>query len=334
MESAVSGALNIIQTETGPAGETYRPVAIGSVRLNTAPAFDLYFRPGPAQPLVLYSQQGFPVTPETLRRLVENRIDVLYIHEAALTEYRRYVTENLEDILGDPKMPVKDKAHILYNTAQAILEHVFEQPPSRETVNQGKDVAKHTVSLMTSEGFMLEHLLRTISSDYYLYTHSINVATYSVALAMRMGYGDAPTLREIANGALLHDIGMSRIDPRVRSSEGPLTPDQWARLKQHPVEGHALLEGLGCLGEIALDIILHHHEKLNGAGYPHGLSGKAISPFVRVVSLCNVFDALTTDRHHHPARKTFAAIHLIQTEMRNEIDQELLRLFIEMMGLR
>ncbi len=330
----MGGALNIIEAEAGPGGESYRPVAIGSIRLNTAPAFDLYFRPDSAQPIVLYSRQGLPVTAETLCRLEESRIDVLYVHEAALQEYRRYVSANLGEILADTKMPVQEKAHILYNTAQAVLEDVFDQPPSRESVNRGKDVARHTVSLMTSDGFVFEHLLRTISGDYYLYTHSVNVATYSVAMAMRMGYSDAPTLREIANGALLHDIGMSRIDSAVRMSDGPLTPDQWARVKQHPVEGHALLEGLGCLGEIALDIILHHHEKLNGAGYPHGLSGKALSPFVRLVSLCNVFDALTTDRHHQPARKTFAAIHLIQTEMRHEIDQELLRLFIEMMGLR
>ncbi|HNT87212.1 MAG TPA: HD domain-containing phosphohydrolase [Candidatus Hydrogenedentes bacterium] len=327
-------ALNIVTAETGPGGETYRPVAIASIRLNTAPTFDLHFRPGPAQPLVLYSQRGLPITHETLRRLGENRIETLYIHEDALSEYRQYVAENLYDILADAKLPIRDKANILYNTAQAVLEEVFEHPPTRETVAQGKEISRHTVDLMTADGFTLEDLLRTISTDYYLYTHSVNVATYAVALALRAGYADTPTLREIANGALFHDVGMSRIDPAIRAARAPLTPDQWARLKQHPVEGHALLESLGCLGEVALDIVLHHHERLDGKGYPHGLGDKALSPFVRMVSVCNVFDALTTDRHHQPARKTFAALHIMQTEMRHELDQGCVRMFIEMMGLR
>ena len=66
---------------------------------------------------------------------------------------------------------------------------------------------------MTQRSVKLEHLLRTISSEYYLYTHSVNVATYSIALAMRSGFTDHASLRELAHGALLHDIGESLIDP-------------------------------------------------------------------------------------------------------------------------
>lgn len=330
----MNDSLNISESIAGNDGERYRPVAIGSLRLDTEPMFDLYFRPGPVQPFVLYSERNHRITDETLERLRANRIERVFVRESELGDYRRYLAANMGNILTDAAISPREKANILYTSAQVAIEDMFDKPPTADSVGLGKDVVRHTVAFMTSDEFLLEHLLRTISSDYYLYSHSINVVAYSVALAMRVGYSDSPTLREIANGALLHDIGMSRIDPRLRNTPVNLTPDQWERVKQHPAEGYEMLTEVGNLGEIALDIVLHHHEKLNGQGYPHGLANRELSPFVRIVTVANVFDALTSDRPHQPARKTFTALSVMQNEMRNEIDPELFRLFVEMMGLR
>ena len=327
-------SLNISESKVAGDGSRYRTVSTASLRIDTEPRFDIYFRPGAAQPLVLYSEHGHRITEETLQRLRDNRIEELYVREEDLGDYRRYLAANMQQILADMTVPPREKAEVLYSSAQAVLEDVFSEEPTAGSVSLGKDVVRNTVQYMTSDEFLLEHLLRAISTDYYLYTHSMNVVTYSVALAMRAGFNDASTLREIANGALMHDIGMSRIDASWRNAPVALTPDQWERVKQHPVEGYDMLARLGCLGEIALDIVLHHHEKLNGRGYPDGLANREVSPFVRIVTLANVFDALTTDRPHQPARKTFAAISVVQNEMRNEVDADLLRLFIEMMGLR
>lgn len=330
----MNGNLNISEAVVASDGERYRPVAISSLRLDTEPVFDLYFRPGPVQPFVLYSERNHRITDDTLQRLRDNRIEQLFVRESELGDFRRYLAANMGAILADTTISPREKATLLYTSAQAVLEDVFDSPPTVESVGLGKEVVRHTVAFMTSDGFLLEHLLRTISTDYYLYSHSVNVVAYSVALAMRAGFSDAPTLRELANGALLHDIGMSRIDARLRNAPVSLTPDQWERVKRHPADGHEMLAETGNLGEVALDIVLHHHEKLNGQGYPHGLSNRELSPFVRIVSLANVFDALTTDRPHQPARKTFPALHVMQSEMRNEIDPDLFRMFVEMMGLR
>lgn len=330
----MNGNLNISESIIAADGERFRPVAISSLCLDTEPVFDLYFRPGPVQPFVLYSERNHRITDESLQRLRDNRIEQLFVREGELGDYRRYLAANMGTILSDVTISPREKAAILYLSTQSVLEDVFDNPPTLESIGLGKEVVRHTVTFMTSDEFLLEHLLRTISTDYYLYSHSANVVAYSVALAMRAGYCDAPTLREIANGALLHDIGMSRIDPRLRNAPVSLTPDQWERVKQHPTEGHDMLSAVGSLGEIALDIVLHHHEKLNGQGYPHGIANRELSPFVRIVTMANVFDALTTDRSHQPARKTFTALHVMQNEMRNEIDPDFFRLFVEMMGLR
>jgi HD-GYP domain-containing protein (c-di-GMP phosphodiesterase class II) len=86
------------------------------------------------------------------------------------------------------------------------------------------------------------------------------------------------------------------------------------------------------LGEIALDIVLHHHEKLRGRGYPDGLDGRLISPFVRMVTIADIFDALTTERSFQRARSTFEALSIMRVEIGHDIDANLFRAFVAMMG--
>jgi len=311
----------------------YLPVHTDSIRLDTIPPFALYFHPGPDQPYVLYCERKTEFTREARRRLMQNRITQLYITERDRAAYSRYLAEHLTDVLDDPRLTAREKSNILYDSAQAVVEDVLRAPTERSNIERGKAIVQRTVDFMRSKDFMLEHLLRTISCDYYLYTHSINVTAYSIALAMRSGYIDPATLREVANGALLHDVGESAISRKIKSKSGALSADEWDQMRKHPAEGVKILQKTGCLGEIAQDIVLSHHEKLNGTGYPHKLKGEEISPFVRIVTIADVFDALTTDRHHQPRMSTFEALKLMGDTMRDELDTTLFRNFVSMMGL-
>jgi HD-GYP domain-containing protein (c-di-GMP phosphodiesterase class II) len=122
------------------------------------------------------------------------------------------------------------------------------------------------------------------------------------------------------------------LDDEISQSTRELSIKQFTALKRHPLEGERLLMDLGGLGGVALDIVRHHHEKLNGKGYPDGLKGSEISPIVRVVTITDVFDALTTKRPDRKALTTFEALKLMGSNMGDELDMQLLRKFIEMMG--
>jgi HD-GYP domain-containing protein (c-di-GMP phosphodiesterase class II) len=104
------------------------------------------------------------------------------------------------------------------------------------------------------------------------------------------------------------------------------------KIKVHPDLGFKLLEEANCLGEIALDVVLHQHERLTGSGYPDKLKGEAISPFVRIVSIADVFDALTTDSPHRKGHSTRDAIGIMHQSMRDDLDQDLLRMFVDIMS--
>ncbi len=312
----------------------YYPIRIDSIRLDTVPEFALYFRAGPTQPFVLYCERSIPFTRAARKRLETNRVEQLYVKSAERKEYHHYLAGHLEAILRDPKLTVREKSEILYDSAQAVVEDVLSTPPSRTSVDRGKEVVQQTIGFMTSEGFMLEHLLRTISCDYYLYTHSVNVLAYSIALAIHAGFRNTTMLRDTANGALLHDIGKSAIDTRILNKQSALTASEWELLQGHPSKGHSQLRELGSIGDIALDVVLHHHERLDGGGYPDGLKDSEIQPYVRIVTIADVFDALTSDRYHQQRKSTFEALSVMSQEMRGALDPDLLRAFVEVMGAR
>jgi HD-GYP domain-containing protein (c-di-GMP phosphodiesterase class II) len=314
--------------------QVYLPVSISSLLPESVPRFDLYFRPGPEQPFVLYCERNTAFAEEARQRLLNNRIDHVFIRQSQRHEYTRYLAENIATILEDKSLSPRQKSAILYDSAQAVVEDILSEPKSRENIGRGKHIVRHTVDFMSGQSFKLENLLRSISSDYYLYTHSVNVTAYSIALATRAGFTDAATLRELANGALLHDIGKSTVPRELLNKDTALTASEWKRMKDTPRAGYNMLAEMDCVGEVALDIVLHHRERINGLGYPDGIDEKGLSPFVRIVAIADVFDALTTDRHHQKAKSTFEALRIMNGTMRQELDAELLRKFVELMGNR
>jgi len=313
--------------------ETYCPINIDAIRLESAPDFPLYFRSGPGRNFILYCERGVSFSAAVRQRLIENKISHLYILQSDRPGYSRYLADHLAEILEDSTLSLQEKTSILYDSSQAVVEELFTQPFSSDNVHRIKEVVRHTVTLISDDDFMLEDLLRDISCDYYLYTHSVNVVAYSVALAMQAGYTDHATLREIANGALLHDVGKSGLPREMLEKNDELSESEWEEMRRHPQIGFDMLSSSGAIGEIALDIVLHHHEKLDGRGYPHRLSNAKISPFVRIVTVADIFDALTTDRFHQPHKTSFQALHTMQRRMLPELDVTLVRGLIEMLGI-
>ncbi len=312
--------------------EGFVPISLNSVRVDSITNFDLYIQLAPDKPHVLYSERNIPFTEEARRRLIDNNVGQVFISANQRREYGRYVEKHLSEILNDEKTPTPEKAEILYGSAYGVVEDMLANPQEDGSLVRTKEIVHHAVESMFADKIRLGHLLKVVSFDYYIYTHSVNVTAYAVALAQRVGYRDPATLRELANGALLHDIGKSKIDPAINSCKGKLTEEQWEALKKHPTLGYEMLTKAGNLGEIALDLVLHHHEKLRGGGYPDGLKGDLISPFVRMVTIGDIFDALTTERSFQPARSSFEAFKIMHKENGADLDPHLLRVFVQIMG--
>lgn len=162
---------------------------------------------------------------------------------------------------------------------------------------------------------MVVALAETIDArDPYTYGHSARVSFYAGLLGDRLGLEDR-TLRVLRSGGLFHDIGKIAIRDGVLLKPGKLTDSERDEIRQHPVKGRDLLRNMKSMAP-ALDIVLHHHERLDGSGYPHGLAGESIPLAARVTTIADVFDALTTARVYRTALSRPAAMEIMSDEVK------------------
>ncbi|HNV87590.1 MAG TPA: HD-GYP domain-containing protein [Methylotenera sp.] len=144
-------------------------------------------------------------------------------------------------------------------------------------------------------GGALISLVRLKNKDDYTYMHSVAVCALMVALAKELGLSEAET-SQAGMAGLLHDIGKAGIPLDVLNKPGALTDEEFTTVKSHPERGHAMLVQSNITDEVILDVCLHHHEKVNGMGYPDKLKADQISLFAKMGAVCDVYDAVTSNR--------------------------------------
>ncbi len=172
----------------------------------------------------------------------------------------------------------------------------------------------------------LEALARAIDArDPYTFEHSARVAAISEELAEGMGL-PAADLVALRRGGLLHDVGKIGVPDRILAKTSPLTDEEWAAIRRHPVIGFEMLKDVPFL-QPSLDSVRHHHERWDGEGYPDRLKGTAISQLARIVTVADAFDAMTSDR---PYRKGFSfqfAAKTIVSEAGRQFDPAVVEVF-------
>ena len=176
-------------------------------------------------------------------------------------------------------------------------------------------------------------LARLKTSDDYTFMHSVAVCALMVSLGRQLGLGEADC-REAGLAGLVHDLGKALMPPDVLNKPGALTSEEFAIMKGHPEAGHRmLLEGKG-VGEVPLDVCLHHHEKVNGKGYPHGLKGDEISLFARMGAVCDVYDAITSNRPYKAGWDPADSIQkMAQWAKDGHFDERIFQAFVKSIGI-
>ena len=144
-------------------------------------------------------------------------------------------------------------------------------------------------------GSALISLARLKTADDYTYMHSVAVSAMMIALARQLGLGETE-VRSAGVAGLLHDVGKMLVPLEVLNKPGRLTDSEFALVKDHPAKGHTFLVDSHNIDPMALDVCLHHHEKVDGTGYPKKLKGDAISLAAKMGAVCDVYDAITSNR--------------------------------------
>ncbi|MFV5996052.1 HD-GYP domain-containing protein [Streptomyces sp. NPDC056231] len=159
--------------------------------------------------------------------------------------------------------------------------------------------------------------------DTYTRGHSERVGQASVLIARELGMAE-DRLEVLRFAGILHDVGKLGVPTRVLRKDGPLTPEERRVIELHPEYGHEIVRGIGFLGE-ARAAILHHHERLDGSGYPYGLSGREIPEFARVVAVADAFDAMTSTRSYRRGRPVPVAVEELKRCAGTQFDPQMVR---------
>lgn len=168
--------------------------------------------------------------------------------------------------------------------------------------------------------------------DEYTAIHSVNVCVLSLTFGRALGL-DKNQLNDLGLGALLHDMGKMRVPLEILNKPGKLTNEEFEIMKSHPVEGYKLLENSQDLSAEVLDIVKSHHERLNGSGYPSGLKENDINYFTKIVSITDVYDAITSDRVYHDGMTPHEALKKMYEWAPGNFDDQLMQSFIRTIGI-
>jgi HD-GYP domain-containing protein (c-di-GMP phosphodiesterase class II) len=196
-----------------------------------------------------------------------------------------------------------------------------------------------TASVWRNPGAMLS-LARLKRHDDYTYMHSVAVCALMVALARQLGLGEERA-REAGMAGLLHDMGKAAMPLTVLTKAGRLSAEEFSVMRSHPERGHAMLAGrevelAGSLGSITdgvLDVCLHHHERVDGSGYPHGLKGEEISLLAKMGAVCDVYDAITSTRPYKAAWDPAESIGKMASWRKGHFDEAVFHAFVKSLGI-
>ena len=169
------------------------------------------------------------------------------------------------------------------------------------------------------------------AKDKYSHGHLDRVVGYSVMIGERLGLDDED-LNTLRDAARLHDLGKIGIPDEILKKDGGLTDEEWVIMRRHPEIGESIIKPVRSLSHLC-DLIRHHHEKLDGTGYPDRLKAGEISPLVRILSVADIFDALTTERSYRPKKSKQEAINILHS-MKNHVDQDIVDVLIDCLDTR
>lgn len=287
------------------------PFAIDRIIDNSQTDFDLFLHLN--RHTVLYGNIGYYWVKSELEELIRGGFTHFLVKPEDEAKIQMYTHMNRLPKIEE-KLAPEHRMLQIEKVGEVFTRYMFNGDMTESCVTEGQKVAGTLTDCVLEDPGCISALGGLARHDQYLYLHSVRVAAYSVAIAISMGLKDPEKLRQIAAGGVFHDIGKKDISLDILNKAGTLTEEEWAEMRSHPTIGYDLAADTQ-LGAVSKDIIRHHHEKLDGSGYPDGLMAMHISPEVEIAHLADIFDALTSSRSYQQKRSKFHALEFIKQKI-------------------
>jgi len=271
---------------------------------NSTTDFDLFLNV--ENHFILYSGLDYRWSRHELTELLRAGHAEFFIRKGDLAKAHMYETI-VKIPMIEKNLPPPERIQSLTQVGAKFIQCLYEGDLTPTCIRKAETIATTMVECIQEDRSCIKYLSGLADHDYYTYFHSIRVSSYAVAIAVEMGLSDTSMLQAIALGGIFHDIGKKDVPITVINKSGPLTDAEWKMMRHHPTQGHSLVSET-ILAHVPREIILHHHEKRNGAGYPHGLDEKSLLMEVQIATIADIFDALTSSRTYQQSRSRYEAL--------------------------
>jgi HD-GYP domain-containing protein (c-di-GMP phosphodiesterase class II) len=284
---------NAVQAQEISAGNFF-PVHIDSVD-NDILKMDLYIRYSAAE-LTLYRGTGVEFTWRERERLLEQGVEFLYVPMSQHASYRESLARRLEKEFQAPDKNRAERGRMVRASCVRMVEDVMLFPGNPGTIGAIEEIGRVFARLARDDETNFAYILDMSEHDYYTITHMVNVGVGCGLLVKEMLGGDEGATALAIQGGLLHDVGKRGIPSDILNKEGKLTDWEWEQIRKHPALGYDELSQQQSTAGVVLEMTRDHHERMDGSGYPAGLSGEKISFAARVCAVVDVYDAITAAR--------------------------------------
>lgn len=283
-----------------------------------------------------------------LDKLLDSKLTEIWIDtsKGLDVEETKRMDAVVNQVAAEPKRPVKKPvktvsleqelavAKNLHSKTKAAVVSMFGD------ARMGKAIEVEEASVMVDEinqsvernSNALLSLIRLKTATEYTYLHSVAVCILMIAVGKQLGL-QGEELKQAGMAGLLHDIGKMEIPDEILDKPGKLTDEEFDIMKSHPQRGWELLKSCDGIHETALDVCLHHHERVDGKGYPEKLSGDALTLFARMGTVCDVYDAISSDRCYKKAWSPAESIHKMASWREGHFDEKVFQAFVKTIGI-
>ncbi|NQU24259.1 MAG: HD domain-containing protein [Candidatus Nealsonbacteria bacterium] len=315
-------------TSSALAPEGLVPVPVSGLRASSL-SFALYIRRNESEAPQLYRGGEYPLENADLQRLAKRGVETLYVRSSDHATYRNYV---LDGLARNDRLTPPERYKIIREVYRVVFDEAFRADTLDPMIEFTEEIGAELAEAICDNEIVLGDLFSLMEHDTGTYTHSVNVATYSLVLAKALGIREMPQLRAVATGAILHDIGKRQIQLSVLAHPGPLSPQQQEEMRCHPTIGFRDLASRQEISSGSHMMVYQHHERIDGTGYPVRLTGREIHDWAKICAVADVFHAMTSQRSYREALSACKALQYLEDQADVTLDGGVVRCWTAIMS--